>query len=367
MKRVVWTIGIAVLIIGMAGFVCLALAEWMLAIVCLSIFTFLVVVFGIGGLKRVHQEDRMVVEFFGRFYQIRKPGLQWICPAIMSVRAIVPIWEQTLVLFKEPIKIDFKDGSATPKGVKAFIRIKDPGTPYKLKGETIKREGTFRAIYYVNNWRERAIELLENAVRSYLATLSIDEALPEKGGSYDLLAANRMPKGEKGKIKKALEMWGLMLERITVTDFDLASEIVKARDDVQKRKRAVEAAEFEKEVRAHETVGALIQMLADARGKTFGEIQKEMDEDSGLKKKIMLFSQELITRQMSIDSKSLTDIRVSGAGGDVLNSLLALIAAYKKISGESSGKPQEKGSPQKKGKPQKKEQPKGKQPEEDED
>ena len=348
MKMAIWTIGIVVLIIGITGFICLVFAKWILAIVCLSVFTVLVVVFGIGGLKRVHQEDRMVVEFFGKFHKIKKPGLRWICPAVMSVRAIVPIWEQTLVLFKKPIKIDFKDGSAIPQGVKAFVRIKDPGTLYKLEDETVERQGVFRAIYYVNNWRERVVELLENAVRSYLATLTIDEALPDRKGGYDLLIADRMPKEEKEKIERAMGMWGLKLERITVTDFDLAPEIVKARDEVQKRKRAVEAAEFEKKVRANQTIGALIQMLADARGKTFEEIQKEIDKNSGLKKKIMLFCQELITRQMSIDSKSLTDIRVDGTGDNILNSLLALIAAYKQIPGKGTGKPQGRGKPERK-------------------
>lgn len=339
-------IGITMMVLGMAGFGLLVFKQWVPAIVCLSIFT-IGIIFGIAGLKKVHQEERMVVELFGKFYEIKKPGLRWVCPIIMSVRAIVSIWEQTLVLFKDPIKIDFKDGSAVPKGVKAFVRIKDPGKPYKSEEEAVERQGIFRAIYYVNNWRERIVELLENAVRSYLATLAIDDALPDKKGGYDLLTADRMPEDEKAEIKKALELWGLKLERITVTDFDLSAEIVKSRDAVQTRKRAVEAAELERQVRAHKTVGTLIQMLADARGKTFSEIQEEMDKDTKLKKEIMVFSQELITRQMSIDSNSLTDVRVSGTGGDALKSFLTLIAAYKQISGEKAKKPQDKGRPQK--------------------
>lgn len=337
MKTVMWAIGIVVLIIGIAGFICLAFAKWILAIVFLGVFTVLVVVFGIGGLKIVHQEERMVVEFFGRFYEIKKPGLRWVCPFIMSVRAIVPIWEQILALFEESIKIDFKDGSATPKGVKAFVRIKDPGTLYKLKGETIEKEGIFRAIYYINNWRERAVELLENAVRSYLATLTIDEALPKRRGGYDLLIANRIPKNEKAKIKEALEMWGLQLERITVTDFDLDSEIVKSRNEVQKRKRAVEVAEYEKIIRSQETIGALIQMLAESTGKKPEDIRKEIDNDSDLKRRLRAFSEEVVTRRMSIDANALTDIR-TGGGGSLEQSLLRLIAAHKVLPGDRQDK-----------------------------
>lgn len=337
MKAVMWTIGIVVLVIGTTGFICLAFAKWILAIVFLSAFTVLVVVFGIGGLKIVHQEERMVVEFFGRFYEIKKPGLRWVCPVVMSVRAIVPIWEQILVLFEESIKIDFKDGSATPKGVKAFVRIKDPGTSYELKGETIGKEGIFRAIYYINNWRERAVELLENAVRSYLATLTIDEALPKRRGGYDLLIANRIPKNEKAKIKEALEMWGLKLERITVTDFDLDSEIVKSRNEVQKRKRAVEVAEQEKIVRAQETIGALILMLSESTGKKPEDIRKEIDGDANLKERLRVFIEEVITRRMSIDAGALTDVR-TGGGGNLEQSLLRLIAVHKVLPGDRQNK-----------------------------
>ena len=140
-------------------------------------------------------------------------------------------------------------------------------------------------------------------------------------------------------------MWGLKLEKITVTDFDLSPEIVKARGEVQEMKRAVEAAALEKEARAHQTIGALIQMLADARGKTFKEIQEEVDKSHKLKKEVLRFSEELITRKMSVDGKCLTDVRVSGTESDTLKSLLTLIAAFKQLPEKTTGKPQKKDKP----------------------
>lgn len=296
----------------------------------MTIIIFIVLAtFFIKGLAIVHQEERMVVEFFGSFYKTKKPGLRWNFLYVVTARAFVPIWEQTLTLFGEPIKIDFKDGSATPKNVEAFVRVKKPDNPYNLPGEEEKRDGVYRVIYHVDNWRKRTTELLENAVRSYLATLTIDEALTRQRGGYDLLGANRIPSTEKNKIKKALERWGLDLLRVTVTDFDLEPDLVKARGEVHKRKRAVEAAEQERKVRAFETTGALIQMIAESTGKSPEEIQQEINSDPELKKSFMSFSEELITRQMSIDGKALTDIRIQG-GGDI-QGLLTLIAAAKAI------------------------------------
>jgi mRNA-degrading endonuclease RelE of RelBE toxin-antitoxin system len=124
-----------------------------------------------------------------------------------------------------PIKIDFQDGSAIPKSVEGFIKIRNPDTLYlseeenrlnkeknKSNEETKKaKTGVYRSVYYVDNWRTKIIEVLENAVRSYLATLTIDEALPKRRGGYNLLDENRIPKEETQIIRNTIEGYGLEL------------------------------------------------------------------------------------------------------------------------------------------------------------
>ena len=309
----------------------------LLLIIKISLLLFTLIILIAKGFNIVQQQERMVVELFGKYWRIKKPGLRWNFPGIVKVRAIVPTWELALPLFEEPISIDFKDGSVIPKGARAFLRVKSPDETYSLDGETKPRTGIFRAVYSIDNWRDRSAELFENAVRSFLATLTIDQALPEGRGGFDLLTANRMPEEEKNRIKTTLDQWGLELFRITITDFDLDKEVISAREEVQKRKRAVEVAMFEKDIRAFETVGALIQMLVVATGKSTDEIEKEISNDPKLKKMILEFCKELITRQMSIDGKALTDVRVGGTKDGVLSSLLSAIAAYKKIGEKNQG------------------------------
>ena len=343
MKRLI--IGISTILLGvmgLIGLVSLLIGNWVSGSIYTGISLFFFVFFGLKGLKVIHEEERAVIEFFGKFYGIKKPGLIWVCPIIMKIREKIALWEQTIKLFENPIKIDFQDGSAIPKSVEGFIKIRNPDTLYlseeenrlnkeknKSNEETKKaKTGVYRSVYYVDNWRTKIIEVLENAVRSYLATLTIDEALPKRRGGYNLLDENRIPKEETQIIRNTIEGYGLDLLRVTVTDFDLDPEIVKARNEVQKKLRQTEVAEYEKIIRAKETVGSLIQMLAESTGKKYEEIQEEIATNTELKNTIQSFSKELITRRMSIDGKALTDIRVSGAQG-MEKGLLEIVALWK--------------------------------------
>ena len=298
----------------------------------------------LGGLRIIDPEERAIVQVLGRFYKQDGPGLIWVCPGFMRIRAIVGVWEQTLLLFEDAsIKIDFPDGSAVPKGVEVFVKIRHPDQPYLISNSVIDehdshpRSGIYRVIYRVDNWRKKTVELLENAVRSTFSGLTIDDVLVGGKGGFDLLGRNRMPSAEKNKIKRTLEVWGLDLLRITVTDFDLEPDLVKARGEVQKRKREADAAKHEKIVRAEETVGALIQMLALSQGKNPREIQSEITTNPEMSQRLRDFSEELITRRMSLDGKALTDIRVGG-GGDLEQGLMRLIAATKASLGATQDK-----------------------------
>lgn len=293
----------------------------------------LAIVFFLAGLTIVREEERFVIELFGSYWKTLKPGLNWIFPWIMKVRAVVSIWEQTIPLFETPIKIDFKDGSATPKGAEVFVKIKSPDIPYDAGGKT--QNGVYRAIYEIKNWRTAIRDLIENALRTYLNRWTIDEAITMAKAGYDLATLDPhsgLPNKEIVRIKEVLAGWGFELLRITILDFDLDPELLKARGEVQKRKREEEVAKHEKKIRALETMGALIEMLAESTGKTTKEIQEEIKTSPEIRQKIEGFAEELITRQMSIKGRSLTDIRVSG-GGDLENSLLRLITALNIVSG----------------------------------
>ncbi len=291
-----------------------------------------------SGFETCQEQERRVIESFGKYSRTLQPGLNWILPLIMKVRITLSTWEQSLPLFEEPVKIDFQDGSATPKGSEVFVKIKDPDTPYKVDKNDLKEKatsGTYRATYEIKNWKTAIKNLIENVVRTYLNGLTIDEGLAMKEAGFDL--KNKFHDSEKPELKKellrvekTLSSWGFELERITIMDFDLEDDLVKARGEVQKKKREAEASEEERRIRALETVGSMISMISLYTGKSEKEIQKKINKDEGLNGKMFIIAEDLVKRRMSIDGNALTDIIANGGGG-IKESILEIIGAFKKI------------------------------------
>jgi len=301
----------------------------MLVIVVWSIIVLVIVVFSLAGYTTAQQQERRIVEFFGKYSKTLRPGLRWIVPGAMKIRATVLIWEQSIPLFSEPVKIDFKDGSAVPKGAEAFVKTKSPDIPYKVGDDDKAKSGAYRAVYEIDNWKTAIKKLIENTIRSYLNGLTIDEGVTMKKAGFDL--KDRFPKEELKRVETALASWGFELKKVTVTDFDLEADLVKARGEVQKRKRKRETSEEERKIRALETMGSLISMVALYTGEEEEDIQKEIRNNKKLKKKFFDVSTDLITRRMSIDGNALTDIRTQGGDEGFKGGFLDLIAAYKKI------------------------------------
>lgn len=294
----------------------------------------LLFLWGLLGLRQVKQEERWVIELFGKYCWTLKPGLNWIAPWIMEVRAIVSIWELTLSLFGEETKIDFKDGSAVPKNAVVFVQIKCPDDRYGAVGILGRSmTGVERAIYEVANWRTFAQDLVENAVRTFLNRMTIDEAITLAKPGYDLVNHDPdigLPNEELERIEGALAGWGFELKRITIQDFDLEPELVRARGEVQIRKKEAEAAKFVAQRRSEEIFGAIVEMLARSRGKKAEDIVKEIDEDPELRKEFLELAKDLLTRRMAIDGGSFIDVRVGGTEG-MEATFLALAAAWKQM------------------------------------
>lgn len=291
------------------------------------------VVFLIFAIRIVEEEERWVIELLGSYFRTWQPGFHLLIPGLMKVRAVERIWEQSIPLFEkkkrkeEEIKIDFKDGSAIPGGAEAFVRIKNPDTKYEA-GDGKEKTGVYRAVYEVGNWKVATRDLLENAIGSYLRGLKLDTGIRMTGGGAGFDLQDRLPEEEKERIREINDRRGIELLQITIQDFDLDPDLVKARGEVQKRQREADAATHERKKRARETMGSLVQMMAEATGANIREIREEINGKEELKERFQGFAQDLVSRQMSIDGKALTDIRVGG-GGDLEQTILRLIGAFK--------------------------------------
>ncbi|KKP93807.1 MAG: Band 7 protein [Parcubacteria group bacterium GW2011_GWA1_36_12] len=279
------------------------------------------------GFRSIGEEERFVTELFGKFFRSLRPGLQWIIPGIETIRNIIPIWIQEVKLFEgdTSIEVDFKDGSATPRGVIAQVRVKSPDEAYEdATGNSWS--GAYRATYSVENWMSVARNLFENAIRAYLNTLHLDEGLTMKGSGVDL--KNQLPQGELAKIIEALDKIGIHLEQITIRDFDLSEDLLEARALVQTALRKADAAEHEAEAITKGGVGAIMRALEKISGKSTIDLQKEINKDPALKQMLYKAAIDLTPAQIAYAANA--GQRVEFAGGQGVDATLAQLISLAK-------------------------------------
>lgn len=119
--------------------------------------------------------------------------------------------------------------------------------------------------------------------------------------------------------------------KLVVAEIHLPPELEKSLPLVDKQRLEAKAAPFEAEQIAIETVGSVIRMMAQSRGKEIDEIQAQIDADPDLQKEFLEKAHDLVIRRMGIDGKSYTDIRVQGAEG-IERTILNALAVWKGMS-----------------------------------
>lgn len=163
-----------------------------------------------------------------------------------------------MITLLENTQIDFTDGSVKIRGVEAFVIVYKPDTGYSIGGEELT--GVYRMVYMApeNGWRSGTTELIGNAVRTFLQTLSIDGALVTAKAGYDLISTNPeqgMPNNEADRLKRILEEWGVTLKTVTIQDIILPKAIVDARQQSHTESKLSDAAEHKEKRVRRETVG----------------------------------------------------------------------------------------------------------------
>jgi len=224
-------VGALCMILGFLGVFALLFPGTMLLLL-FSFFFFL-------GLKSIPNEERWVVEVYGKYYATKGPGLSWICPKVMKVRSEIPVYEQRYPLFVDgKIEVDFKNGTAIPTAAFAYVVCTDPK----------------KATYEIKNVKEATVSLIQPVIRSYLGTLTVADATEMSAGRYDIL--KHLPDGRDTDIIEAVQDWGIEIKKVVIGDYDLDRSIIEARLAVQKAERALDAEVFNQQKKALEIGGA---------------------------------------------------------------------------------------------------------------
>lgn len=281
-------------------------------------------------LYRIPEDERWVIEKIGEFDRVVGPGLFFRTPIVDSIREKVSTREQQIQLFSQPMKLDFRNGSATPKNAYVFVRI--------LNGNQCQAEDVYKLVYNPpTEWRKAVKDLVENAVRSFLSGLTVEEGLEMGRLGYNLL--EKTPSGEEclpspkvNELKTTLANWGLELLRITLGDLDLDPALLRSREELFHKQRQRDMALLEKEIRAEQDMGAYLQSWAKAEGITIKELQTRIAKSSKLSKEAREIALALTERRMSLDGHAFMEILVRGG-----TTLEGLVTLFKKFSGSGGG------------------------------
>ena len=132
--------------------------------------------------------------------------------------------------------------------------------------------------------------------------------------------------------------------KLAIVEIKLPPELEKTLPIVDQKRIESEGAKFDAKKRAVSVMGMVLESMAEVRGKTIKEIQKEINNDKELKKEFLKRVFDLLERQMAIDGNSFFDFRAPDSKGNVPSWIAETLALWKKmdLSGKPSEKPEEK-------------------------
>lgn len=187
----------------------------------------------------------------------------------------------------------------------------------------------------LNDWTEEAVI---GAIRASFGRMTWMKVIEDMGAVSK--GAEKVFKDADGALIKAgFRDPGI---RLVITEIRLPPELEKAMPRLDQSRIEADAAQYVADRRAIETVGAVIKMMAQSRGKTSDEIRAQIEADPELQREFLKSSQDWITRQMAIDGRSFVDIRVEGAEG-FEKMILDALTVWQRMpqGGRSRGKAEE--------------------------
>ncbi len=281
---------------------------------------------------QVPQNRRFIVEQWGRYHRTLREGNYLILWPEKVREQPIHIERQDLKLF-EGDWINFTDGSATIEDARAYFYVYSPDDPYDVYGTppyivvpsdptrvgeiedpSPGRNGSFRVTYNVDDFRDAARELLENALRNHFSNISIDAA-----AGYNLAEAlwSTYPDIYDDLFKQLMRI-GVWLERITATQFQPDEQIVQARQQNQQAQvdRRVAAA------RANEIVEELLQAEAALTGGSLDDIRLEIAADPDRKERLLERVNQRLDQDRLLDKDALRVVRGTGILDNIVARLL---------------------------------------------
>lgn len=237
-----------------------------------AIFGVLILFIIIRGIFIVRQQQIAIVERFGKFQSVRKPGFHIRIPVVDRIATRVNLRIQQLdVVVETKTKDD------------VFVKLK-VSVQY-----LVLPEGVYDAYYKLENPHDQITSYVFDVVRAEVPKLRLDDVFEKKD---DIAIAI------KRELEEAMNTYGYGIIKALVTDIDPDEEVKNAMNRINAAERIKTAAEYEGEA---ERIRIVAKATAEAESKRLQgqgiadqrrEIAKGLEESVEVLNKVGINSQE---------------------------------------------------------------------------
>ena len=290
----------------------------------LPIFIVLGLILLISSFFTVTQQTAAVIERFGKFHSIRRPGLQMKIPFIDRVAGRITLRIQQLDVNVETKTMD-----------DVFVRLK-VSVQYVILPDNV-----YDAVYKLDDPHGQITSYIFDVVRAEVPKLKLDDVFERKDDIANAI---------KSELAEAMQSYGYDIVKALVTDIDPDEEVKIAMNRINAAEREKVAAEYESEA---DRIRIVAKAKAEAESKRLQgqgiadqrrEIAKGLEESVSQLNKVGIGSHEassliVITQHYdtlhAIGASNKSNLVLlpnsPSAAGDMLNSMVAALAATKDL------------------------------------
>lgn len=186
------------------------------SVIVLVIIVFIVLCLAGLSIYIVPQQDMYIIERFGKYLETADSGLHFKIPLVDKVAAKMPLRTMQLNVAVETKTQD-----------SVFISVAT-SVQYKVEKDDVKR-----AFYELDDPEAQLRSYIEDALRSALPKLSLDDAFARK---------DDIAQDVQATIQKEMEAFGYSVQKTLVTAIDPSDEIKKSMDAINAAQRKKAAA-----------------------------------------------------------------------------------------------------------------------------
>ena len=183
------------------------------------IILFIIVLILISGVFVVKQQTSAIIERFGKFIAIRKPGLHFKIPVIDKISGRVSL---------RILQLDVIVETKTKDDV--FVKLK-VSVQYKILPENV-----YDAFYKLDFPQDQITSYVFDVVRAVVPKMRLDDVFEKK---------DEIANAVKGELNDAMVNYGYDIIKALVTDIDPDSEVKTAMNRINAAERQKIAAQYE--------------------------------------------------------------------------------------------------------------------------